>query len=270
MNKASSQSHQARKRFGQNFLIDGRIIDEIVLAIAPKASDRLVEIGPGQGALTEPLLKACPKLQAIELDRDLIPKLTAQFAHYNHFIVHEADALSFDFATLINDSHPLRLVGNLPYNVATPLIFHLLSYGKQILDMHFMLQKEVVQRMAATSGDKHYGRLSLMTQYHCRVDTLFEVPPHCFRPAPKVDSAIVRLSPYPKLPCPALDLAMLNRVVLAAFQQRRKTLRNTLKALISGDTIESLGINPSLRPENLSLMDYVRISDHLTKSASAL
>ena len=256
--------HQARKRFGQNFLRDPGIISRIVRAIAPRPGERLVEIGPGQGALTEPLLEAAGgRLDVIELDRDLIPGLRVQFFNYPDFVIHEGDALKFDFHALRGEGEPLRVVGNLPYNISTPLIDHLLKAGDAIADMHFMLQKEVVIRLAAAPGGADWGRLSVMAQYRCRVDDLFTVPPEAFVPRPKVDSAIVRLTPYAELPWPALDEGLLFKVVRQAFGQRRKTLRNNLKALIEGETLAELGIDPARRPQTLSVEEFVRIANHL-------
>ena len=263
MSKTSLFTHKARKRFGQNFLTDQGIINSIVRSINAKASDRLVEIGPGQGAITAQLIEACPQLQVIELDRDLIPILLAQFAKYPDFTIHKKDALNFDFSSLIIGDQGLRIVGNLPYNISTPLIFHLLSYQDRIIDMHFMLQKEVVNRLAAQAGEKNYGRLSVMVQYYCQVEHLFNVPPKCFNPQPKVDSAVVRLQPNQELPFVANNIDHLNKLVNLAFQQRRKTLRNTLKQLVDSDTIDSLSIDTSLRPENLSVEDYVNLSNTL-------
>lgn len=257
-----SFSHKARKRFGQNFLSDPGIIQKIVSSIAPKTDDNIVEIGPGKGAITALLLEACPKLNVVELDRDLIPILLAQFAIFNEFKIHQADALKFDFASLAEDE-PLRIVGNLPYNISTPLIFHLLSYHGKVRDMHFMLQKEVVERMAASPGQKAYGRLGIMVQYYCEVDNLFLVPPECFQPQPKVDSAIVRLRPFKELPYQAKDVKLLERVVNVAFQQRRKTLRNGLKQLANAEQLDALTIDISLRAENLSVAEFVALSDEL-------
>jgi len=264
MSKHTPFQHKARKRFGQNFLNDQGIIQRIVRSVNAKPSDRLVEIGPGQGAITQHLVESCPQLQVIELDRDLIPILLAQFAKYPDFTIHQQDALSFDFSSLMLKGQALRIVGNLPYNISTPLIFHLLSYQDRIEDMHFMLQKEVVQRLAASPGEKNYGRLSVMVQYYCEVEHLFDVPPECFDPKPKVDSAIVRLQPHEKLPHIAKDINHLSHLVNLAFQQRRKTLRNTLKQLLDTETISSLPIDTGLRPENLSVSDYVNLSNILT------
>ena len=262
--------HQARKRFGQNFLHDPGVIERIVRSINPKPDQSIVEIGPGLGAITEEILALNPRLQVVELDRDLIPVLRTKFFNYPEFRIHQADALKFDFNQLV-DGQPLRIVGNLPYNISTPLIFHLLAYSGVIQDMHFMLQKEVVQRMAAVSGDNNYGRLGIMTQYFCKVQPLFEVGPGAFRPAPKVDSFIVRLVPHATLPYLAKDLGTLQAVVRSAFNARRKTLRKALGGLISAAELQQLGINDGLRPENLSLADYVTIADYVvTNSAAAV
>lgn len=255
--------HRARKRFGQNFLEDQRVINRIVRAICPRESDNLVEIGPGKGAITALLLADCPKLNVVELDRDLVPVLLAQFAKYRDFKIHQTDALSFDFSGLASAEHPLRVVGNLPYNISTPLIFHLLGFQGLIRDMHFMLQKEVVLRLAASPGDKNYGRLSIMTQYYCEVDNLFEVPPESFDPAPKVDSAVVRLTPHIKQTYTANNVERLEHLVKTAFSQRRKTLRNSLKGLGVDFSEDDINIDLNKRAENLSLEDYVNLSNHL-------
>ncbi|WP_404365268.1 16S rRNA (adenine(1518)-N(6)/adenine(1519)-N(6))-dimethyltransferase RsmA [Marinobacter sp.] len=256
--------HQARKRFGQNFLQDPGVIERIVRSISPRPEDVMVEIGPGLGALTEEILAVNPRLQVVELDRDLIPVLRTKFFNYPDFRIHEGDALSFDFHQLVTD-RPLRIVGNLPYNISTPLIFHLLNQADIIQDMHFMLQKEVVQRMAAVPGDNNYGRLGIMTQYFCRVQPLFEVGPGAFRPSPKVDSAIVRLVPHRTLPHPARDLATLQLVVRTAFNARRKTLRKALGGLITVPELNALDIDDGLRPENLTLAQYVSIADAIVE-----
>ncbi len=266
--KQPENRHRARKRFGQNFLHDQHIISHIVRSISPKESDNIVEIGPGKGAITALLLDACSRLNVVELDRDLIPILLQQFGHLEGFNINQADALKFDFATLGSIENPLRIVGNLPYNISTPLIFHLLSYSTLVRDMHFMLQKEVVLRMAAQAGDNNYGRLSIMTQYRCAVEHLFDVGPECFDPRPKVDSAIVRLTPYEKPPFIASDEKLLDSVVRTAFSQRRKTLRNTLKPLLTHEELIQLDIDPGLRPENLSLETYVSIANYLDKKAA--
>ena len=213
------------------------------------------------GAITEPLLETCGKLDVVELDRDLIPILRTKFFNYPEFRIHEGDALKFDFNTILQPGQRLRIVGNLPYNISTPLIFHFLAHHKIVQDMHFMLQKEVVERLAAGPGTSDYGRLGIMAQYYCKVEPLFIVGPGSFNPPPKVDSAIVRLRPYEDLPYPAKDVKVLQRVVREAFSMRRKTLRNTLKNLISADQLEAIGIDTTLRPERLTLQEYVRIAD---------
>lgn len=255
--------HKARKRFGQNFLIDHGIIREIVRAVHPQKEDVIVEIGPGKGAITELLAGACDNLSVIELDRDLVPWLKVKFEKHPNFQLFQADALQFDFAQLITEDRPLRIVGNLPYNISTPLIFHLLSYADKVRDMHFMLQKEVVKRMAAQPGESAYGRLGIMVQYYCAVEDLFDVPPTSFDPAPKVDSAIVRLTPYSQLPHLANNVKTLETLVNVAFQQRRKTLRNSLKQLLTAEQLESLPVDLSLRPEEISLAEYVAMSNLL-------
>lgn len=252
--------HRARKRFGQNFLRDEHIINRIVHAIVPGTNQTLIEIGPGQGALTEPLLDAAGRLTAIEIDRDLAAQLRSRYADKPGFHLIEGDVLDVDFATLAQGQAALRIVGNLPYNISTPLLFRLLQHKELIHDMVFMLQLEVVQRLAAGPGSDDYGRLSVMMQYHCEVDMLFKVPPHAFVPQPKVDSAIVRLTPHRPSPWPAVDAQALATVVKAAFGQRRKTLRNTLKAVFSADKMAQLPVDLGLRAENLGVDDYVRLA----------
>ncbi|GMR08512.1 MAG: 16S rRNA (adenine(1518)-N(6)/adenine(1519)-N(6)) -dimethyltransferase RsmA [Gammaproteobacteria bacterium] len=254
--------HRARKRFGQNFLHDPGIIQKIVLAIDPRPGEQLVEIGPGLGALTSHLLRLAGSMDVIELDRDLVAKLHQQFGHLGKLHIHSGDALKFDFRQLVRNGK-LRLVGNLPYNISTPLLFHLLSQVDVIQDMYFMLQKEVVQRMAADPGTSSYGRLSIMVQYYCHVEQLFNVPPGAFNPPPKVDSSIVRLQPHHPLPCPADDLASLSLLLRQVFSKRRKTLRNGLKGLLTEQDIVDLGIDPELRPEVLGLKDFVALSNRL-------
>ncbi len=257
--------HRARKRFGQNFLHDAGVIHRILRAIHAREGQRLLEIGPGQGALTEGLLGSGARLDVIELDQDLIPLLKLKFGLESRFSLHQGDALKFDFASLVESGEKLRVVGNLPYNISTPLIFHLLEYAPVIEDMHFMLQKEVVERLAATPGGGDWGRLSIMVQYHCRVEHLFNVGPGAFNPPPKVDSAIVRLTPFAEPPHPARDPKLLERVVREAFNQRRKTLRNTLKPLLSVEDIEAAEVDPTLRPEQLDLAAFVRLANRLAE-----
>lgn len=256
-------AHIPRKRFGQNFLHDHNIIQNIISSIQAKPGEHWVEIGPGQGALTEPLLKQGIRLDVVELDRDLVALLREQFKQYDNLQIHSADALRFDFSALAEADSKLRIIGNLPYNISTPLMFHLLDNAYCIEDMHFMLQKEVVDRICAAPGSKKYGRLSVMMQYYCATELLFDVPPESFDPAPKVMSAIVRLVPHQQPPVQVNDIAKLNRVVTQAFSQRRKTLRNSLKKLITEEEIAALGIDPTLRAETISLADFARLSNLL-------
>ena len=253
-------SHVARKRFGQNFLVDRGIVDAIVGAVRPQAGDHVVEIGPGLGALTEPLLAQVDHLHVVEIDRDLIARLKKKHPP-ERLSVHEGDALAFDFATI---GERLKIVGNLPYNISTPLLFHLADYANCVVDMHFMLQKEVVERMVAEPGDADFGRLSVMLQYRFWMEWLIDVPPESFDPPPKVDSAVVRLIPKPASELKARNPDKLASVVLAAFAQRRKMLRNTLKGILDDAGFVALGINPTLRPEDVPVEDYVRIANYLT------
>ncbi|WP_101758212.1 16S rRNA (adenine(1518)-N(6)/adenine(1519)-N(6))-dimethyltransferase RsmA [Oceanicoccus sp. KOV_DT_Chl] len=262
---STDNQHRARKRFGQNFLHDQGIIHNIARAIGATEKDHVVEIGPGQGALTADILAGGCLLDAIELDRDLIPILQQRFGNEPRFQLQQGDALAFDFSSLRNSDEKLRVVGNLPYNISTPLIFHLLSQQHLIQDMHFMLQLEVVNRLAAGPGSKNYGRLSVMTQYYCDVCALFEVPPEAFDPKPKVQSAIVRLAPHEQLPHPASNIKMLEHILRTAFNQRRKTLRNSLKNDISAEQLEALAINPTARPETLTLAQFVAISNSVNQ-----
>ncbi|RDX36051.1 16S rRNA (adenine(1518)-N(6)/adenine(1519)-N(6))-dimethyltransferase RsmA [Kangiella sp. HD9-110m-PIT-SAG07] len=253
------QGHQARKRFGQNFLSDNHYISRIVDAIAPQEQHHIVEIGPGLGAITEHLLDKAGKLEVVELDRDLIPRLEDRFGNNDHFTIHQSDALKFDFTQLKNSEQKLRIVGNLPYNISTPLIFHLLEQRHVIHDMYFMLQKEVVERLCASANTKQYGRLSVMAQYFCQADMLFVVPPGAFSPAPKVESAIVRLMPHTKIQNPVNDADLLAKVVTAAFNQRRKTIRNSLKDWVAQEQFEQIGISSTERAERLTLNDFINI-----------
>ncbi len=257
-----------RKRFGQHFLHDKTVIKHMIDVIAPLPSEHLVEIGPGHGALTLPILKKAGTLDVIELDRDLIPFLKQRCMDKGNVIIHQADALSFDYLQLIKENQPIRLIGNLPYNISTPLIFHLISYASHVKDMHFMLQKEVVDRLAARTATEHYGRLSIMVQYHCSVQSVFHVRPDAFSPPPRVDSSLVRLVPYHTLPYLAHDYEQFALLVKTAFMHRRKTLRNCLKQLISDEVWEMLPIDPHLRPEQISLSEYVKLSNLLEKLAS--
>ena len=263
---STGTAHQARKRFGQNFLHDQQVIDRIIREIAPTSCDHLLEIGPGQGALTKQLAKSGARLDCVELDRDLAEHLKHQYRDYDNVHIHQHDILKFDLTDLELDGKRIRIIGNLPYNISTPVLFHLLKYYDEIEDMSFMLQLEVVERMSACVGDKNYGRLSLMLQYFCQAEKLFNVPPQAFTPAPKVNSAIVRLTPHKELPVTAKDTDCLKLVVRTAFNQRRKTLKNSLKTLISEGELGDLAIDMKLRPENLSLADYVKISDAISES----
>jgi 16S rRNA (adenine1518-N6/adenine1519-N6)-dimethyltransferase len=256
-------AHTPRKRFGQNFLHDHTIIYNIISSIQAKPDQRWVEIGPGQGALTEPLLKQGVSLEVVELDRDLVALLREKFKQYPNLKIHSADALRFDFSALADNDTKLRVIGNLPYNISTPLMFHLLDNAYCIEDMHFMLQKEVVDRICAAPGSKKYGRLSVMMQYYCATELLFDVPPESFDPAPQVMSAIVRLVPHRQPPVAVNDIAKLNRVVTQAFSQRRKTLRNSMKKLIAEEEIVALGIDPTLRAENITLAEFASLSNLL-------
>lgn len=282
--KTAVAGHTARKRFGQNFLVDADVIRRIVAAIAPRVDDNLVEIGPGLGALTEALLARCSHLQAIEIDRDLLERLRQRWPA-ERLSLHAGDALDFDFSALA-DAGPLRIVGNLPYNISTPLLFHLFDHAPWVKDMHFMLQKEVVERMVAAPGSRDYGRLSVMLQYRYHLESLFEVPPTAFRPAPKVDSAIVRMMPRVLrkvgaggtaenaaeratsdavgcIDTAARDETLFARLVAAAFSQRRKMLRNTLKDFLTEDELAAQGVAPTARAEELDVATYLRLANGL-------
>ncbi len=258
--------HRPRKRFGQHFLTDLGVIDAIVRSISPSGSDTIVEIGPGPGAITAPLASRCAELHAVELDRDLAAALRMQFADTGNVQIHEADALSFDFSVL---GPELRLVGNLPYNISTPLLFHLLEHRESIVDMHFMLQKEVVDRIAAVPGTKSFGRLTIMLGCHFEAQGLFDVPPDAFDPPPAVTSAVVRLRPLPEGHFEIDDAAMLKRLVATAFSQRRKTLKNALKSMVEPIDLDVIGIDPTLRPEDIEIPLWVALANHLADGESA-
>jgi 16S rRNA (adenine1518-N6/adenine1519-N6)-dimethyltransferase len=257
---------QPKKRFGQHFLHDRGIVQRILDAFNPQPGETLVEIGPGPGALTRPLLERSTPLHVVELDRDLAARLRSDFPP-EQLVVHEADALRFDFCSLISTSGKLRLIGNLPYNISTPLLFHLLDQGACIQDMLFMLQKEVVDRLAAAPGGKDYGRLSVMIQWRLRVEKLFDVRPGAFTPPPKVDSSVVRLVPHAVPPIQVRDANVFAHVVRAAFAQRRKTLRNNLKGLMSSDQLAALGIDPQRRAETLTLAEFAALANALPAEA---
>ena len=249
--------HRPRKRFGQNFLQNQPIINDILRAFHPQPTDNVVEIGPGLGALTKPLLRLLTTLTAIEIDTDLAAHLSEMPIAFEKLKLMTTDALTVDYSQL---GPHLRIIGNLPYNISTPLLLHVLRYAKHIDDMHFMLQKEVVERLVATPGGKTYGRLSVVVQYLCEVEQLFIVPPTAFHPQPKVESAIIRLIPYQTSPYPPVEFAKLERLMASAFSMRRKTLANNLKPLISAAELITLGIDPGLRPEQISIHDYVQIA----------
>ena len=253
-------AHRARKRFGQHFLVDPGVIHAIVDAIRPAGDQVIVEIGPGPGAITRPLARVAGHLHLVELDRDLVARLNSEFADAGNVSIHQADALSFDFTGL---GKQLRVVGNLPYNISTPLLFHLLEQRESIIDMHFMLQKEVVDRMAATPGNKTYGRLSIMLGCFLDIEALFDVPPDAFDPPPEVTSAVVRLTPRDDAPA-IRDVDHLGRLVAAAFAQRRKTLRNSLSAFADSDTLLAAGIDPGQRAEQVEAHRFVTLSNNLT------
>ncbi len=263
MNSKNHLGHQAKKRFGQNFLHNDAVISDIIDAINPEPGENLIEIGPGLGALTEPVIERAGQLSVVELDRDLAHRLRHHPFLAPKLTIFETDALKFDFAQLVNEK-PLRIFGNLPYNISTPLIFHLLTFKDEVQDMHFMLQKEVVERMAAGPNSKTYGRLSIMTQYQCQVMPVMVIGPEAFKPAPKVDSAIVRLIPHKTIKNPVKDINALNTVCLSAFNQRRKTIRNSFKKLINVEQLNALGINETLRPENLSIDDFIKLANFIT------
>ena len=253
-------SEPAKKHLGQHFLHERRVVEKIVLAVDPKPGDRLVEIGPGQGAITFPLLQRHGSLTAIEFDRDLLAPLAAAAEGHGELTLLPGDVLGVDFTALAAGGR-LRLVGNLPYNLSSPILFHALAHAAAIRDMHFMLQKEVVDRMAAPPGSKVYGRLSVMLQAYCSVTPLFSVPPGAFRPPPKVDSAVVRLVPRDPEDIGVDDQARFAAVVRAAFGQRRKTLRNALSGVADAAAIEAAGLDPGDRAERIPVEGFVRLAN---------
>ena len=253
--------HKARRRFGQHFLVDRAYINDTIQAIDPRAQDRVVEIGPGLGALTAPLLERLERLHVVEIDRDIVARLVSRFAS-QQLIVHQGDALRFDFGSL---GPKLRIIGNLPYNISSPLLFHAAQFVSIIRDCHFMLQREVVDRMAAGPGSRTRGRLSVMLQYRFQVAKLFDVPAGAFRPVPRVGSAFVRLTPHALPPARAHDERVLEALVTKAFGQRRKTVRNALADFVSAQELTALGIDPGLRPEALSQDDFVRLANALAR-----
>ncbi len=261
--------HHPRKRFGQNFLHDPTVIRRIVDAVAPQRSEHLVEIGPGRGAITVELLKATGRLDAIELDRDLVEVLARRCDGLDAVTIHSADALTFDLCRLAAPGDRLRLVGNLPYNISTPLLFHFLSQMDCLLDMHLMLQREVAERITAVPGSKIYGRLSVMVQVQCRAESLFLIHPGAFTPAPKVDSAFLRLAPYRPLPYHVEDQKFLSRLVTQAFSQRRKTLRNSIRELVPEEVMLAQGVDPNRRAEELSVASFVALANAACKGTAS-
>jgi 16S rRNA (adenine1518-N6/adenine1519-N6)-dimethyltransferase len=257
--------HHPRKRFGQHFLHDPSVIGRIIAAVDPRPGEHLVEIGPGRGAITAGLLAAAGRLDAVELDRDLIEPLTTRFAAAG-LRLHQADALRFDLGALVPSGERLRLVGNLPYNISTPLLFRFLDQADCLADMHLMLQREVAERITAEPGSKVYGRLSVMVQAWCRAELLFLIRPGAFLPPPKVDSAFLRLVPHRPLPHPIDAPDSFARLVAQAFSQRRKTLRNCLKGLISPERLAALGVDPGARAEELSVETFVRLANAACKT----
>lgn len=254
--------HIPKKRFGQNFLTDDKVLHEIIRAIAPAPDDLMVEIGPGQGAMTRLLLETLRQLQVVELDRDLVALLQKKFSA-DRLLIHSGDALQYDFGALAAGERRLRVVGNLPYNISSPLLFHLAQFAPLVVDQHFMLQKEVVERMVAGPGSRDYGRLSVMLQWRYRMDLLFVVPPEAFDPPPKVDSAIVRMVPIASpLAC---KQPLLEQVVTKAFSQRRKVIRNCVAGLFNEQQLVDAGIDPQLRPEAVGLESYVRLARMLER-----
>ena len=256
---------KARKRFGQNFLHDSNVIHKIIEAISPKPTDTIFEIGPGHGALTSKLDQATADLTVVEIDRDLAANISNLYPQINLVI---SDILKFDFGAW-QPTQPARVVGNLPYNISTPLLFRLFTTLEKISDMHFMLQLEVVNRLAAAPASADYGRLSIMSQYHCEIEKLFEVPATAFIPAPKVTSAIVRLRPKQN-PIKATDEKLFSEIVSAAFGQRRKTIRNSLKPFMSSEQLEKAGIDPGIRPEKVSLNQFIDAANLISKTSSGL
>jgi 16S rRNA (adenine1518-N6/adenine1519-N6)-dimethyltransferase len=257
--------HKAKKRFGQNFLHDPTVIDRIVACINPKSGDNLIEIGPGPGALTQPVLKKAGAMRVIELDREVIPKLKMFCLGDGDLDVIESDALNIDFTEFADKPQSLRVIGNLPYNISTPLMFHLFQQIEVIKDMHFMLQKEVVQRLVAVPGTKNYGRLSIMAQYYAKPELMFIVKPGAFNPPPKVDSAIIRLTPKQPHEIIPTDVELMNKVVTGAFSLRRKTLRNSLKSFLNEADFAALDISMKARAEELTPEQFISITNYLVQ-----
>lgn len=261
-------AHHPRARFSQNFVRDRSVIARIVAAINPSRGDIVIEIGPGYGALTTPLLPRVGRLHVVEIDRDLVAMLRARFAGEQRLQIHLGDALSFDYPSLVSNAKRFRVVGNLPYHICTPLLFQLIAHSPLIQDMHFMLQRELVQRIVASPGNRAYGRLSVMTQFHCIAEKLFDVRPGAFHPVPKVSSAVLRLTPRSEPPAPVNDRLVFEKLVSRAFSQRRKTLRNSLRPWITEGQIRDARVDPNDRPETLSLAQFAALANELARSAS--
>lgn len=262
------KSHRPRKRFGQHFLHDPRVVHRIVENFSPKQGESIVEIGPGLGSLTSALLTRVAALHAVELDRDLIEFLQYKYRSYEGFVIHRADALRFDYCSLAHGEQRLRIIGNLPYNISTPLLFYLFAQSNCIQDMCFMLQKEVVDRLCAAPGNKTYGRLSVMAQYHCYMEKLFDVGAGAFTPPPKVSSSVIKLIPHRHAPVSVNDYRNFSHVVEAAFSQRRKTLRNALKGLLDERSFQSANIDSDRRAETLTLAEFSALSNTIKSSYS--
>ena len=260
------QRPKFRKRFGQHFLQDNRIIEDIISSINLKEKDHVVEIGPGLGALTQKLLQTNLQIDVIEIDRDLAKNLNDRFSNHEHFKLHLADALSFDYEANKLEEKKMRVVGNLPYNISTQLIFKLFEVLGSVEDMHFMLQLEVVQRLTASPGEKAWGRLAILAQYHCEVKHLFNVPPNAFKPIPKVQSAVVRLTPLKRKTCQDIDSCALSNATRLAFSKRRKTLRNNLRSIVDIDKLRDIEIDPNARAETLTLKQFVKLAKFIQAS----
>ena len=253
-----NERHHTKKRFGQHFLIDQQIVHAIVSNINPKPDDVIIEIGPGNGVLTKPIAQSNPNLHIVELDRDLIPILERKFSHYPNISIHQGDALKFDYSSI---GKKLRIIGNLPYNISTPLMFHLIQFKNNIYDQHFMLQKEVANRLAASQGGKNYGRLSIMFGTYMHTYTLFDVPAKAFNPAPRVISSVVKIKPKSNNQIIIKNPAILSKIVTQAFSQRRKTLRNSLKGLISDKIMIEMGLSPTQRAEEVPILTWSKLAN---------
>jgi 16S rRNA (adenine1518-N6/adenine1519-N6)-dimethyltransferase len=257
-----NERHHTKKRFGQHFLIDQQIVHAIVSNINPKPDDVIIEIGPGNGVLTKPIAQSKPNLHIVELDRDLIPTLERKFSHYPNISIHQGDALKFDYSSI---GKKLRIIGNLPYNISTPLMFHLIQFKNNIYDQHFMLQKEVANRLAASPGGKNYGRLSIMFGTYMDTYNLFDVPAKAFNPAPRVISSVVKIKPKPNNQIIIKNPAILSKIVTQAFSQRRKTLRNSLKGLISDKIMIEMDLSPTQRAEEVPILTWSKLANTINE-----